>query len=141
MAGGDLEIVVWDVEHGVSIMLNTPNGRTVMLDAGASDARSPADWFAASYPGQRLDVFVLSHQHCDHVRKIDKVWTRLKPRAYLRNKAVPRHAIYRENDPPQANPFKTFDAFEKTYNQPAPPELDLRIPEHLEQRSVSVFLQ
>jgi hypothetical protein len=58
VAGGDLEIVTWDVQHGVSLFVSTPNDRTLILDAGASDTFSPVDWITVGYQLQRLDGLI-----------------------------------------------------------------------------------
>jgi beta-lactamase superfamily II metal-dependent hydrolase len=120
VAGGDLEIVAWDVQHGVSLFASTPNDRTIILDAGASDAFSPVDWLKGRFQLQRLDGLIISHAHADHVREVGKIHSELKPRVLLRNKAIPGNVLY-PNGPPTMDPLKSYDALDRAYNSPADP--------------------
>src|SRR5687768_16307732 len=94
MAGGDLEIVTWDVQHGVSLFVSTPNNRTIMIDAGASDLFSPVDWLKRRYRLERLDGLIISHAHADHLREVGRIHSELRPRVLWRNNAVPTTVVY-----------------------------------------------
>jgi beta-lactamase superfamily II metal-dependent hydrolase len=120
MAGGDLEIVTWDVEHGVSLFVSTPNNRTIMLDAGASDAFSPVNWLKDRYQLERLDGLIVSHAHADHVREVGRIHSELRPRVLLRNKAVPAAVLY-PNGPPLSDPLRSYDALDRAYSSTADP--------------------
>jgi beta-lactamase superfamily II metal-dependent hydrolase len=85
-----LDIYIWNVSHGLAVSLVTPNGRLVAYDAGRSDTFSPLAWLA-SRGHSRLDCFVLSHPHADHLRDIDWVM-RLKP-ALLWRPRVPEPRV------------------------------------------------
>jgi hypothetical protein len=54
MADNQLEIVVWNVEHGSATYAKTPNGRHILMDAGASQAFSPASWLKEGYGIDRV---------------------------------------------------------------------------------------
>ena len=120
MAASDLEIVMWDVQHGVSLFVSTPNDRTIILDAGASESFSPVDWLKGRYQLQRLDGLIISHAHADHVREAGRIHSELKPRVLLRNKAVPTNVLY-PNGPPTTDPLKSFDTLDRAYSVPADP--------------------
>lgn len=120
MAGGDLEIVTWDVQHGVSIFVSTPNDRTIILDAGRSDAFSPVDWLKQTFRLQPLDGLIISHAHADHVREISRIHLELTPLVLRRNRAVPSGVLY-PNGPPTTEPLKSYEVLDRSYNVPADP--------------------
>ena len=120
MADGNLEIVAWDVQHGVSLFVRTPNNRTIILDAGASDTFSPVDWLTRRYQLQRLDGLIVSHAHADHVREVGRIHAELKPRVVRRNKTVPTNLLY-PNGTPTTDPLKSYYALDMAYNSPAEP--------------------
>jgi competence protein ComEC len=88
-ADGRLHLVVIDVGQGDGLLLVSPSGRAMLVDAGGSrDARfdpgerlvAPALW---SRGVRRLDAFVATHGHPDHVGgarfvlrafRVDEVW-------------------------------------------------------------------
>jgi beta-lactamase superfamily II metal-dependent hydrolase len=120
MASGDLEIVTWDVQHGVSLFVSTPNNRTIILDAGASDAFSPVDWLRGKFQLQRLDGLIISHPHADHVREVGRIHSELNPQVLLRNRAIPASILYPDG-PPTTDPLKSYDALDRAYNSPGDP--------------------
>ncbi len=127
MPGGDLEAVMWDVKHGLSIFMNLPNDRTVMVDAGASEDFSPVSWLRDTYQLQQLDGLIITHQHADHVREIGRVHKELKPRVLRRNKNIPPNVLY-PNGPPTTDPMKSYDEMDRSYIHPVGPELRLDNP-------------
>lgn len=121
MASANLTIVVWNVEHGSSIYAKTPNGRTILMDAGKSDSFSPAHWLNSSYSIEHVDLFTLSHADCDHIDDIENVDKLVSPRTFHRNKEVPRSLVY-PTDPPPTNPLKYYSDFDARYCHTIPPD-------------------
>jgi len=70
-AGRSLEIYFIDVEGGASTLLVTPDGESVLIDTGYGqrEGRDPARVMAAIRAAgvDRIDVFVATHLHNDHV--------------------------------------------------------------------------
>lgn len=74
---GKLRVIVLDVGQGDSIFVQTPSGRTLLIDGGGSNDEARADQtdvgervllpFLRSQGVNRLDVLVLTHPHGDHV--------------------------------------------------------------------------
>lgn len=117
MGSGRLEIVVWNVEHGAAILVNTPNDRIVLLDAGASDDFSPAEWLSQRHKVSSSHLMILSHADADHIRDIEKVDCLIRPAAFFRNKTVPDNLVY-PTMPPQTNPLKYYyEVFNRRYTQ------------------------
>jgi competence protein ComEC len=92
---GRLHVTVLDVGQGDAIVIRTPEGRTWLVDAGAGGPGrrdlgegvvAPYLWWAGA---RRLEGFVLSHAHPDHVGgaaavirafPVGAVWEGLAPR-------------------------------------------------------------
>src|SRR5947209_6079506 len=74
---GKLRVTVLDVGQGDSILVEMPEGRTMLVDGGGSHDESQVDSTNIGrktvipylhYRGiNRLDVVVLTHPHSDHV--------------------------------------------------------------------------
>lgn len=74
---GKLRVTVLDVGQGDSIFVQTPSGRTLLIDGGGSNDEARADQTDIGervllpflrYQGvNRLDIMVLTHPHGDHV--------------------------------------------------------------------------
>jgi competence protein ComEC len=126
MADSQLEIVVWNVEHGSAIYAKTPNGRHILMDAGASSTFSPASWLKELYDIDRAHLFILSHADTDHIRDIESVDKLLNPRTFLRNRTAPTDLIY-PTYPPTTNPLKHFLDFDSRYTADLPEDSPYRL--------------
>ncbi len=119
-ASNQLQIVIWNVEHGSALYARTPNGRSIVMDAGASQSFSPATWLNQQYHLSQVELFILSHADCDHITDIEQVDNLLHPCSFERNKTSPRHLIY-PTYPPPTNPLKYFERFDNRYSEPLHP--------------------
>lgn len=91
--GGALEITFVDVGQGDATVIRTPNGRTVVIDAGP-DPRTLATWL------QRrgittVTLAVMSHNHADHIGGFPAVLAATRVENYLENGEPASTAIYR----------------------------------------------
>lgn len=126
MSGSQLEIVVWNVQHGSAIYARTPNGLSIVMDAGASDEFSPAWWLKRQWSLQQVHMFILSHADTDHIRDIENLDRLLSPCTFRRNKTVPRELTY-PTYPPVTNPLRYFLEFDHRYRHELPDDSPYRL--------------
>ncbi len=81
-----MELHVLDVGQGDAILLRTPKGRWILFDAGpiwrSGDAGRSTVVPYILRRGGRLEAFVLSHPHADHVGGAATVLDKLRPGTY-----------------------------------------------------------
>ncbi len=98
---GVLEIAAIDVGQGDAILIITPDGKTMLVDAGglvgaAPDSKfdigeevvSPALWARGI---QRLDAIAITHTDMDHIEGMSSVMANFKPRIFLVGNNPPTH--------------------------------------------------
>ena len=60
MANRQLVFTLWDVGHGVSIWINTPNGANHWIDLGRTPEFSPSEHVARAYRISDIDYLAVS---------------------------------------------------------------------------------
>jgi beta-lactamase superfamily II metal-dependent hydrolase len=69
-------VVFWDVQHGHSSYIKTPNSRHIVVDLGTGDYSgknlefSPLRHLRYNYGVKQLDYVVITHPHLDHIDDI-----------------------------------------------------------------------
>ena len=88
---GVLEITAIDVGQGDSLLLITPEGKTLLLDAGGAVENSRSDFdvgeevvspYLWSRGIRRLDVVISSHAHTDHLGGMRSIIANFRPREF-----------------------------------------------------------
>jgi len=100
-ATGRLDLIVWDVGQGDSILVRTPGGATVLIDTGGlgrgdfdvgSKVVAPA---LRSLGILHLDVLAITHAHRDHVGGATSILAQFRPRAVWLGALPPDDAVTR----------------------------------------------
>jgi len=100
----NLKVTIWNVEHGTSIYVVTPNGKKVFLDCGSSSEFSPALEVNSSYEKKKLDYLVISHPHQDHITDLQNLDEKFRIKVLSKNKKISKDVMKEDNpnvfDPP-----------------------------------------
>ena len=70
---GELTVSFIDVGQGDSAFIELPNGKTMLIDAGVSDAGDKITKFIQKKGYQRIDYLIATHPHADHIGGMKKV--------------------------------------------------------------------
>ena len=85
-------IEVLDVGQGDSILIQSPEGKTALIDAGPS--KNAALSILRRKGITSLDLVVLSHHHSDHYGGMDAVVRAMKPRYFLASRSGHTTTLY-----------------------------------------------
>ena len=79
-ASGELKVYVLDVGpiEGDSILIVSPSGKTVLIDAGDAGKGKVVLDALKRYKVERLDYFIATHPHPDHIGAADEVMNAIK---------------------------------------------------------------
>ena len=98
-SGKELRVHVLDVGQGDAILIISPEGKTVLVDAG--DEKNGKKVVEALRLGgvQQLDYFIATHSHPDHIGGAAEVFANFKVGTVLHNDFPPPEAIAKEEAP------------------------------------------
>ena len=89
---GVLKVHILDVGQGNAAVIRTPDGRTLLIDAGGFGARSSFDTgrfivgpFLLRHWIKTLDAVILTHPESDHMQGLVCVFNSFKVRLWIRN--------------------------------------------------------
>lgn len=119
---GNVEMVFWDVQHGHSTYIKSPNGKHIIVDLGIGSSRSNNEKFSplmhlkTKYKVQQLDMAVITHPHKDHIDDIMN-FDALSPKVLSRPNHLKREEIItdktRNSDLPL---YEKYIAINEYYN-------------------------
>ena len=120
----EVSMVFWDVQHGHSAYVCSPNGRHIVVDLGTGSYESNAEFspllhLRDNYGIDRLDYVVITHPHVDHIDDILN-FDSLRPKVLLRPNHLDKTPILdaaTEKEKPKL--IKYFEISER-YNQTIP---------------------
>lgn len=122
-----VELVFWDVQHGHSIYIKTPNNRHIVIDLGTGDYSrgditfSPLLHLKRNYHIQQLDCVIITHPHLDHINDILN-FDLLNPKVLLRPSQLTNDEIIRDVREKDLTKFKKYCEINNRYNQPIAPD-------------------
>ena len=126
----NLDIVIWDVQHGNAIYMNTPNGKHVMFDIGTGSHTnktefSPLSHLKYKWQVDHLDYLVISHPHADHISDIQNMLKLgLQPKVLHRPRNIDSELIRSSHQDKYSGSVESYLKWECTYRNPVPSELD-----------------
>ncbi len=95
MANHKLVFSLWDVGHGVSIWINTPNGANHWIDLGRTLEFSPSKHVGRDYRVSNIDYLIISHPDKDHLEDLPQFRETFgAPRVLYRNTSLPAAAMF-----------------------------------------------
>lgn len=114
-----LEIVFWDVQHGSSTYINTPNGTKIVQDLGTGSYQggsefSPLLHLKNKYNVRRLDEVIVTHPDKDHIDDIHN-FGELDPRYFHRPKHLSESDIMKGVRPQDRHLFEQFLRIDERY--------------------------
>ncbi len=123
---GVFEVTAIDVGQGDSLLLVTPEGKTLLLDSGGMPGASHSDFdvgeevvspYLWSRGIRRLDAIVLSHAHSDHMGGMRSVIANFQPREFWYGVESPARGFQDVEQTArsfqvQLKPFQAGDAFD-----------------------------
>lgn len=72
----EVEMIVWDVQHGNAIYVKTPNNKNLVFDLGIGDYSGRNEFFSPlaklwhAYNVRHIDYLMITHPHLDHIDDI-----------------------------------------------------------------------
>lgn len=114
-SGKELRVHVLDVGQGDSILIVSPEGKTVLIDAGDEKNGKRVVEALRGYGVQQIDYFITTHTHPDHIGGAAEVFANFKVGMALHNDFPPPEAIAKA----EAAPAKGAD--KKGGKKQAPP--------------------
>ena len=92
-SGKELRVYVLDVGQGDSILILSPEGKTVLVDAGDEKNGKRVVEALKAKGVQQLDYFVATHAHPDHIGGAAEVFNNFKVGAVLHNDFPPPEVV------------------------------------------------
>lgn len=80
---GSLRIYALDVGQGDSLLVLSPQGKTVLIDAGPTDAGDEVVTALRQHGVKQLDLAVATHPHADHIGGMKKVMDTFPVKKFL----------------------------------------------------------
>ena len=93
-----MDLVIWDVQHGSSAYLKTPNKKHIVIDLGTGDLSNDVVTFSPllhlknKYNVEQLDEVIITHPHTDHIDDIMNL-DALSPKTLIRPKHLSKEDI------------------------------------------------
>ena len=144
----NLEIVVWNVQHGNAIYMKTPNDRNVMFDIGTGRYGNNQEFSPLKHQKYSvwevndLHYLVISHPHADHISDIKNMFTLgLNPKVLMRPKNIDPDLIKSSNQDEYSDIVESYLVLDRIYVHPVPWEFDPSNPSNYGEVQISCFSQ
>ena len=81
--GGNLRIYAMDVGQGDGLLVISPQGKSVLIDAGPTEAGDEVIAALRKHGVKQLDLVVATHPHADHIGGMKKVFDTFRVKKFL----------------------------------------------------------
>ncbi len=104
-----VEMVFWDVQHGHSTYIKSPNDKYIIVDLGTGSHKksnrefSPIRHLKSNWKVEQLECLIITHPHLDHIDDILNI-DLLNPRNFIRPVQLTNSEVMsgvRESDKPK----------------------------------------
>ncbi|MFZ6006056.1 MAG: ComEC/Rec2 family competence protein [Nitrospirota bacterium] len=132
-----LECIVFNVEHGFSAFIKSPNNYGLLIDCGRKQNFSPIKWIRSNYnigignikyfEERRIAKLVITHLHTDHLSDIGHLIDTEKPKHLLRDKESIKFIDQKIKAKPNEEAtkiLKDFKAFQSKYIEDVDKEVE-----------------
>lgn len=132
-----LECIIFDVEHGFSTFIKSPNNYGLLIDCGRKQNFSPIKWIRTNYnigignikyfEERRIAKLVITHLHADHLSDVGHLIDTEKPKHLLRDKESIKFIDQKIKEKPTDESTKIlrdFKTFQSKYTEYIDKEVD-----------------
>lgn len=81
--GGNLRIYALDVGQGDGLLVISPQGKTVLIDAGPTEAGDEVVAALRNHGVKQIDLMIATHPHADHIGGMKKVFDTFRVKKIL----------------------------------------------------------
>jgi beta-lactamase superfamily II metal-dependent hydrolase len=117
-----MRVINFDVEHGSSHIIRTPNDQIVIIDAGSTESFSPAIYLKDTWGITNIRWFTLTHHDADHLTDINNIAEYLHVQT-LHSPEIEIDELNHLYDE-FSTPLEVFLEYKKNFTTPAPPMSD-----------------
>lgn len=131
------ECIIFDVEHGFSAFIKSPNDYGLLIDCGRKTNFSPIKWIRSNYntgignikyfEERRIAKLIITHLHSDHLTDIGHLIETEKPKHLLRDRKTMKYVdqkIESSSDDESIKVLKDFKFFQSEYTKDIEKEVD-----------------
>lgn len=80
---GNLRVYVLDVGQGDSLLVISPQGKTILIDAGSIEAEDTLITSLRKHSVRQIDLLIATHPHDDHIGGMKKVFDTFRVKKFL----------------------------------------------------------
>ena len=126
--------VFWDVQHGSSAYIKTPNGKHIVIDLGTgsygeNDTFSPLCYLKDEFNVHQLDGVIITHPHRDHLDDIVN-FNALSPKVLRHPKHLSKTEVRNDNQDRDSDVIEKYLEINEKYTEPASPNTNPFLPEN-----------
>lgn len=132
-----LECIIFDVEHGFSAFIKSPNDYGLLIDCGRKQNFSPIKWIRSNYnfnnsniqyfERRRIAKLIITHLHADHLTDVGHLIDTEEPKHLLRDKKTIKYIDQKIEAKPNDESTKIlrdFKAFQNKYTEDIDKDVD-----------------